>query len=337
MNPYKILLIFRKPNKGNFSIEKVYENIFNGMKASPENPFDLKRKTMKRNYDIVSFITSIIGSLFSKKYTVHITGGCNYMILAFPFKKRVLTIHDLFHFKKNKSIKGFIYDVLFYHLPVRFSNEIIVVSENTKKEMLKYFSINKNKITVINNPLVIASEHIIFRERKFNSSTPISILQIGDKPLKNYHRLIESTKDLNVYYNFVHANDDVINKLIKDNGIDNRASVHKGITDEELYHLYHTNDVLYFASEAEGFGLPIIEAQAFGLQVITSNIPPMNAVGKGAILVDPLNVNAIKNGFLSLYDDHVIKENLKIARQNVTIYELENIVAEYINFYKNYT
>ena len=334
MNPYKILLIFRKPNKGNFSIEKVYESIFNGMKALPDSP-NVKRKTLQRNYDIVAFVFSFLGSLFSKKYIVHITGGCNYMILAFPFKKRVLTIHDLFHFKKNKSIKGYIYDILYYHLPVRFSNEIIVVSENTKQEMLKHFPINKNKITVINNPLVIASEHINYRERKFNESIPISILQIGDKPLKNYHRLIEATKDLNVHYNFVHANDDVITKLIKDHGLKERASVYKGITDKELYNLYDKSDVLFFASEAEGFGLPIIEAQAYGLQVITSNRAPMNAVGKGAILVDPLNVNAIKNGFLSLYNDTLIQESSIIAKQNVSIYELDNIVEAYINFYKN--
>ncbi|MFT4697408.1 MAG: glycosyltransferase involved in cell wall biosynthesis [Flavobacteriaceae bacterium] len=335
MNPQKILFIYRKPNKGNFSIEKVYNSIFNGMKIFPGNSFTIKKKTLKKNYDFTAFLFSFISSLFSKKYIVHITGGCNYMVLAFPFKNRVLTIHDLFHFKKNKNIKGYIYDVLYYHLPIRFSNEVIVVSDNTKQEMLKHFSIDKNKVTVINNPLVIASKDITYREREFKKTSPIKIIQIGDKPLKNYRRLIEATKDLNVYYNFVHANDIIIKKLIKDNGIQERAAVHKGITDKELYNLYDKSDVLFFASEAEGFGLPIIEAQAFGLQVITSNRSPMDVVGKDAILIDPMDVNAIKSGFLSLYDDSLIKENSNKAKQNIMIYELENIVTTYINFYNS--
>ncbi len=326
MNPQKILFIYRKPNKGNFSIEKVYDTIFNGMKSFPNSPFSISKKTLKRNYDFVVFISSFLESLFSKKFIVHITGGCNYMVLAFPFKKKVLTIHDLFHFKKNKNIKGYLYDLMYYYLPVRFSNEIVVVSENTKNEMLSHFSIDEKKITVIDNPLVIPSESIKFRNRKFIDSETITIIQIGDKPLKNYHRLIEATKDLNVAYNFVHGSKEVITDLINKNDIESQSKVYRGITDEALYDLYNKSDVLFFASEAEGFGLPIIEAQAFGLQVITSNFPPMSIVGKGAILVDPFDVKAIKNAFLSLYDEKLIQENNKKAAQNITVYSIDTIV-----------
>ena len=65
--------------------------------------------------------------------------------------------------------------------------------------------------------------------------------------------------------------------------------------------LYHSCDILLFASLAEGFGLPILEAQTVGRAVITSNRGAMAEIaGKGALLVNPLSVESIHDGLISV-------------------------------------
>lgn len=44
-------------------------------------------------------------------------------------------------------------------------------------------------------------------------------------------------------------------------------------TDERLSEMYSSFDGLIFASEAEGFGLPLIEAAHFGLPILARDIP----------------------------------------------------------------
>ena len=51
--------------------------------------------------------------------------------------------------------------------------------------------------------------------------------------------------------------------------------------DAELGHLYRNSMALIFASQAEGFGLPMVEAMQNGLAVIASDIPIFREIGDG--------------------------------------------------------
>lgn len=329
----KIIYVFRKSNNGNFSIEKVYNSIHRNLEKRKDNTFSFDKIVLKYNYDFSLFFRCFFQSLFSKKHIVHVTGACHYMILAFPFKEKILTIHDLYHYGKFTGFKGYVYDLIYYKLPVKFCNKIILVSESIQKQLLGHFPESSDKITVIPNPLIIPSDKINFRTREFDRSTPIRIIQIGSLKFKNYGRLIEATKHMNVTYDFIHGNDIYIQKLIREHAIEDRAEVHCNITEEELYRLYFTSDVLFFASEAEGFGLPIIEAQACGLPVITSIISPMNVVGNGAILVDPFNVADITFGFLKLYDPDITTKVVEDGIGNSKNYNINDIAFQYLSFY----
>lgn len=329
-----ILFVFRKSNKGNFSIEKVFGTIYSGILEKKIDTINISTLKLKYNYDLLQFITSFFSSLFTSKNIIHITGACNYMIMAFPFKKKVLTIHDFYHYNRMKGIKGKLYDMFYFKLPIYFTNYIVVVSNKTKEDLLRFFPKTKATIEIIHNPLVIPSNKIIFKKRKLNNNTPFTILQIGDKPLKNYQRLIEATHEMNVNYIFIHSNKDRIHQLIQKYKLQNRTTVYNNLSDDELYSLYQSSDVLFFASEAEGFGLPIIEAQAFGLKVITSNIEPMSIIGKGAILVDPFSINSIKEGFNKLYDEELLEANDQLSRNNVEKFLAPKVVNDYLEFYK---
>ncbi len=83
------------------------------------------------------------------------------------------------------------------------------------------------------------------------------------------------------------------------------------VEDEDLPALLSMADFLVYPSLLEGFGLPILEAMACGTPVLTSNTSSMPEVaGDAALLVDPLSVDAISSGLLSLGNDREFREEL---------------------------
>jgi glycosyltransferase involved in cell wall biosynthesis len=69
------------------------------------------------------------------------------------------------------------------------------------------------------------------------------------------------------------------------------------VSDEELAALYRGARCLVYPSLYEGFGLPVLEAMACGTPVVTSRGGATEEVaGDAAVLVDPLDVDAIGAG-----------------------------------------
>jgi len=98
---------------------------------------------------------------------------------------------------------------------------------------------------------------------------------------------------------------------------------------------YINCDMLCFVSTYEGFGLPIIEAQACGRVVITSNNASMPEIANnGALLVNPLDVNDIKNGINLLINNSKLREEL-ISKgiENVKRFQPEIIANQYQQLY----
>lgn len=68
---------------------------------------------------------------------------------------------------------------------------------------------------------------------------------------------------------------------------------------------------LILVSLAEGFGLPVVEAMALGTPVLSANVPALAEVGGGAtLLVDPLNLMAIRKGLTAIDGDSVLRDRL---------------------------
>ena len=73
----------------------------------------------------------------------------------------------------------------------------------------------------------------------------------------------------------------------------NMQGIHfiENVCDEELLILYNTATLLFFPSQLEGFGWPILEALASGCLVLTSRHPPMTEAGGSlARYTDPSNL-----------------------------------------------
>src|SRR5207249_1876390 len=76
-----------------------------------------------------------------------------------------------------------------------------------------------------------------------------------------------------------------------------------GIAEEEKAALLSAATVFAFPSVYEGFGLPVLEAMACGTPVLTSTSSSLPEVaGDAALLVDPLDVDAISGGLAELLE-----------------------------------
>jgi glycosyltransferase involved in cell wall biosynthesis len=81
-----------------------------------------------------------------------------------------------------------------------------------------------------------------------------------------------------------------------------------------LHGLYASADGLAYPSLYEGFGLPVLEAMAHGTPVLTSDRSSLPEVaGDAALLVDPVDPDAIAKGLVALVSDGALRQSLAVA------------------------
>ena len=102
------------------------------------------------------------------------------------------------------------------------------------------------------------------------------------------------------------------------------------VPDVDLLALFDGAFCFCFPSRFEGFGLPILEAQQQGVPVMTANNSAIPEVaGDAAILVDPMDVDAIAEAMLRLSQDERLRAEL-IAKghENVKRFSWEKAARE---------
>ena len=96
--------------------------------------------------------------------------------------------------------------------------------------------------------------------------------------------------------------------------VSDRVRVLGRVADADLAALYGLADVLVFLSLYEGFGLPPLEAMACGTAVVCSRTTSLpEVVGDAAVLVDPLDVEAVAGELTALLEDDARRREL-VAR-----------------------
>lgn len=318
----------RKPRAtGNYSVENIYENVRKELKDRVEiKKIECKYESngiFKRLYNTISAAT--------KQANVnHITGDVNYLNLFFHKNKNIVTILDCGLLEERKGFKFKFYKFLWFTLPIKRAKYIVAISQATKDELLKYVKCDPDKIKVIYVPI---SSIFNRADKEFDKNKPV-ILHIGTAPNKNLSRLIKALPGLTCKLVIIGklSNDDLNN--LAENKIEYDNFVN--ITDEEVFKQYKICDMLAFVSTYEGFGMPIVEANTVGRPVITSNVYSMPEVADNAsLLVNPYNIDEIRNGILKIINDHNYRINLvDKGYKNINRFSKEQIANEYFELYK---
>jgi glycosyltransferase involved in cell wall biosynthesis len=105
------------------------------------------------------------------------------------------------------------------------------------------------------------------------------------------------------------------------------------VPDPTLRALYRSAAVLAFPSLYEGFGLPLLEAMAEGLPAVVGRAGALpELAGEAAVLVDPLDVEAIAQGLEQALDDLELRRRLgQAGRQRAAAYTWEAAAGILLN------
>jgi glycosyltransferase involved in cell wall biosynthesis len=320
----RVVLIYRKPNAGGYSIEQLFHAI----------ACELRKQIEVVEYavgDRRSFLLDAwrLRQLDADIY--HITGDINYMVNLLPRKKVVLTVHDIGNYLFGLSgIKRSLYKWFWLIFPIRRAGLVTSVSMETRNNIVKHLRITNKRIVVIEN-----CHSAIFKpvEKSFAKECPV-ILQVGAWSYKNVPRLVESLKGLRCHLVLIGRLDDEIMQKLAECEVSYENLV--GLTQNEIYQKYVECDVVSFVSLGEGFGVPIIEAQAVGRPLITADVSPLcDVAGKGACLVNPLDVSQIREGIQRIIGDENYRNKIiATGFQNVSRYSPATISGQYLALYK---
>ena len=238
--------------------------------------------------------------------------------------RTIVTMHDLIYLRHPEyyqQIDRKIYNQKFRHA-CRVATRIHAISEQTKQDLMTFFSVPEEKIRVIYqsvNPVFFerVDEAQKQRLRIKYQLPPKFILSVGTvEPRKNLLGLLEGMIISKTYIPLVVVGKltDYQHKVQKFIEADlNRLDVFflSRIQDDELAVLYQMAEVLVYPSFFEGFGLPVAEAQASGCPVITSYTSSLPEVGGDAALyVNPVRPEDIGKALAKLLADSKMRESL---------------------------
>ncbi len=236
--------------------------------------------------------------------------------------KKVTTYHDVVPLKYPQWSHPKIVEVHKRRLKIveKEIDEVIVVSNVTKKDLLEVSSIPEEKITVIYEAPTVdfkpqSQEKIREFLKKYNLPEKFVLAIGGVGERRNLNRIKEACKE----YNLVITGQTI-----------------PWLEFDELELLYQSASVLLYASVYEGFGIPILDAFSSNLPVITSNVSSMPEVGgEAALYVDPLEVEDIKEKLDLVMRDQALKnEMIKKGKEQVKKFSWKKTAEQTFQVYR---
>ena len=210
----------------------------------------------------------------------------------------------------------------YYHgFSLKRADRIIAMSEATKKDIVNFFRIGPQKITVgywgFKSVCSVPPESVSVPARYF--------LFVGVvKERKNVLNIVKGFRDFlreHADFSLVIAGNsrgeygDAIKAYIAHEGIASRVIFPGYVTEGQISYLYRHMQALVFPSLIEGFGFPVLEAMDCGVPVITSNISSLAELGANgsALLVDPHAPAQIAQAMAAIADDESLRGRLAKA------------------------
>jgi len=242
--------------------------------------------------------------------------------------KKIVTIHDLIPYIMPETVgKSYLLKFL-KEMPsiIVNSDAILTVSEYSKKDILKFFPVDKNKIFV--TPLAANSNFKpldkekckYYIKQKYDIDAPFILYLGGFSNRKNIGFLINAFskvyKDLNKEYKLIILGSYKDNscKLIKlvDKLCMSKNIVFTGfIEDNELPIFYNAAETFVYPSLYEGFGLPPLESMSCGTPVIGSNITSIpEVIGNAGILINPYDMSSLITALGNLLNNETLRTEL---------------------------
>ena len=232
------------------------------------------------------------------------------------------------------------------------ADHIIAVSEFTRKELVRWLNVRREKITVIHEgyPQEIVKDNSGERDyelavlRDYGITPPFLLTVASPWPHKNVSGLIKAYKQLLylgpapplvVVGRNVDNMPDVAAEL-KSLGKEAKV-IFAGYLPYNRLRVFYCNAMVFlFPSLYEGFGLPILEALSFGLPVISSNAASLPEVGGDAVLlIDPNDPESFAQRIRCVLDDNDLRSELiRRGKERIKEFSWEKTARETLEVYQ---
>lgn len=276
----------------------------------------------------------ILKLLFTKNVEYILYTSTLVPIIKLPHIKYISVLHDILstvHPECRTPIQNF-HANLATLSATKFADKIITVSNFSKQEIIKYFKVTPQLISVVNSsystnlPDEKSAKQNILKDLGLKHKSYILSVATTNKH-KNTQVLIEA------FYKIADIYPDIKLVLVGQTGNYNLNINHKNIiftgfvTNENLVELYKNALIYAFPSLYEGFGTPNVDAQRFKLPVICSDIPVFREICKNnSAYFSAPTVKGFSEGLKELLNSEELRISLiNKGIENYKLYSLENI------------
>lgn len=244
----------------------------------------------------------------------------NIPLLPLRAKKRLATIHDVYHleYAKQLTVLQKAYAKIMLHSSLFLSDTVVTVSQFSFREISKYSLFKPKNLKVIYSGLCIDKFQ---QERKSSLRLPENyILYVGNiKPHKNVRRLLlayaevfpkEHLMIVGKKEGFLTGDSlgDIFKKFPK---LNEKVHFTGYVHDEDIPYIYQKATLLVFPSLYEGFGFPPLEAMASGCPVVASSSASIPEICEDAVeYIQPLDIHSIAVGMKRVLKNPVRRREL---------------------------
>ena len=240
---------------------------------------------------------------------------------------RVVTVHDL-HYRVQPEahfgVRALGMRVL-VPLAVRRAGRVIVPSQATREDLLRYTSVSTARVDVVPEGIGQepsgAGDAEAARARVRAGERPLVLSVSAKRPHKNLARLIGALallppeeRPVLALPGYPTPHEEELRRLAAKRGVADDVRFLGWVSRAELDDLYEAASCFVFPSLYEGFGLPVLEAMARGLPVATSGRASLAEVaGDAALKFDPEDERSIADAIADLLRDPALRERLRDA------------------------
>lgn len=241
--------------------------------------------------------------------------------------KQLPVIHDLNFIHHPGDVKWLTGKYYNHYFPkyARSATRIATVSEYSKTDIVKEYGINAGKIDVVYNGIndffKPCNDALKKETRQRVTGGFEYFVNVGAlHPRKNVPNLIRAfaafKNDTQSEVKLVLAGPHFwglseIHKIVTDLKMEREIVFTGRLSNEDLGNVLGSALALTFIPYYEGFGIPLIEAMQAAVPVITSNVTSLPEVaGDAALLVNPYNIDEIKNAMKRVYEDDFLRKTL---------------------------
>lgn len=217
---------------------------------------------------------------------------------------------------------------MIYSLSAKRATGLSTVSEYSKRDMVKFYGINPDKINVVPEgvdtsvfrPISDSATLSEWRKKIFGADVPF-IVYVG-KPTerRNLSALIRAFAELKKE-GFPHKllivgaalpGTSPFRKVVEELKIQDEVFVLDYVTHEEMPLVYNAANLFIYPSSYEGFGMPVLEAMACGTPLIAlDNTAFPEFAGGIAHLLKDAEIKTLKEGMAEVLSDEAWQKQMK--------------------------